>query len=133
MKTVYDIIWANIYSALNRILILICDRSENKAAILASLSDEAKLKRRRKTTIGIQITFISWMLELIGICITMSRLWLFQSQNSGEWTDRIFALFDFFMCLIAIPLSYLLNDETIKIAIQVKGWIAFLRRSTRVQ
>ena len=112
---------------------MICNRSENKATILASLSDEAKVKRRRKTTIGIQITFISWMLELIGICITITRLWLFQRQDIGEWTDRIFTLFDFFMCLIPIPLSYLLNDETIKIAIQVKGWVAFLRRSTRVQ
>ena len=98
---------------------------------MASLSEDAKLKRRRKTTIGIQITFITWVLELIGICITISRLWLFQSQNSGEWTDRIFALFDFFMCLIPIPLSYLLNDETIKVAIQLKGWIAFLRSPTQ--
>ena len=131
MKILY--IYQNIDSAFNRILNLLCNRSENKASILASLSEDAKRKRRRKTTIGIQITFISWMLELIGICITISRLWLFQSKNSGEWTDRIFALFDFFMCLIPIPLSYLLNDETIKIAIQLKGWIAFLRRSTRVQ
>ena len=112
---------------------LIYDRSENKALILASLSDDAKLKRRRKTTIGIQITFISWILEFIGICITITRLWIFQSQNIGEWTDRIFGLFDFFMCLIPIPLSYLLNDEAIKIAIYLKGWIAFLRRPTRVQ
>ena len=126
-------IYQNIDAAFNRILNLLCNRSENKASILASLSEDAKRKRRRKTTIGIQITFISWMLELIGICITISRLWLFQSKNNGEWTDRIFALFDFFMCLIPIPLSYLLNDETIKIAIQLKGWIAFLRRSTRVQ
>ena len=73
------------------------------------------------------------MLEFIGGCITMSRLWLFQTQDLGDWTDRIFALIDFFMCLIPIPLSYLLNDEAIKLAIQIKGWLSYLRKPTQIQ
>ena len=104
-------------------------RSENKETILASLSENAKRKRRRKHTIGIQITVLSWFLELIGGSIIMARYLLFQNQdNKDEWTDRILALLDIALCLIPIPLSYLLNDEAIKLAIQAKGWINFLRR-----
>ena len=110
-------------------------RSESKDTILASLSEEAKRKRRRKHTIGIQITAVSWMLEFIGGCIVMSRFLLFQKQDGtkDEWTDRILALLDIFVCLIPIPLSYLLNDEAIKLAIQTQGWIRFLRRPNHVE
>ena len=109
-------------------------RSESKETILASLSEDAKCKRRRKHTIGIQITVISWFLELIGGCIIITRFLIFQNEDDeDEWTDRILALSDIFVCLIPIPLSYLLNDEAIKLAIQAKGWIRFLRRPNRIE
>ena len=65
----------------------------------------------------------------------MSRFLLFQKQDGtkDEWTDRILALLDIFVCLIPIPLSYLLNDEAIKLAIQTQGWIRFLRRPNHVE
>ena len=100
---------------------------------MACLSEESKIKRRRRNTIGIQITAISWALEFIGGSITLVRYWLFQIQHGGEWVDRIFALFDFFVCMIPIPLSYLLNEEAVKLAIEVKGWSSFLYRRNQSQ
>ena len=118
---------------MSQILTLTICRSESKDTILASLSENAKRKRRRKHTIGIQITVLSWFLELIGGSIIMARYLLFQNQdNKDEWTDRILALLDIALCLIPIPLSYLLNDEAIKLAIQAKGWINFLRRPNHI-
>ena len=109
-------------------------RSESKDTILASLSEDAKCKRRRKHTIGIQITVISWFLELVGGCIIISRFLIFQKEDDeDEWTDRILALSDIFVCLIPIPLSYLLNDEAIKLAIHAKGWISLLRRPNQME
>ena len=98
------------------------------------MSEDARYKRRRKHTIGIQITAISWFLELIGGCIIISRFLIFQKEDDDkdEWTDRILALSDIFLCLIPIPLSYLLNDEAIKLAIHAKGWIRFLRHPNRI-
>ena len=39
----------------------------------------------------------------------------------------IFALFDVFVCLVLIPISYLLNDEAIKLLIAAKGWTTICR------
>ena len=93
---------------------------------MASLSEESKIKRRRRNTIGIQITVISWILEFFGGTIALARFWMFQTKDGGEWADRMFSLLGLFICMVLIPLSYLLNNETVKVAIQVKGWSNFV-------
>ena len=108
-------------------------RCESKETILASLSEESKTKRRRRNKIGIQITFISWILEFLGGTIVLLRYLLFQTHNGGEWLDRLFALFDFFFCIVLVPLSYLLNDEAVKVAIEVKGWSKVLNQRNQIQ
>ena len=108
-------------------------RCESKETILASLSEESKTKRRRRNKIGIQITFISWILEFLGGTIVLLRYFLFQTNNGGEWLDRLFALFDFFFCIVLVPLSYLLNDEAVKLAIEVKGWSKVLYPRNKIQ
>ena len=114
-------------------IINLTNRCESKETILASLSEESKIKRRRRNKIGIQITFISWILEFLGGTIVLLRYFLFQTDNSGEWLDRLFALFDFFFCIVLVPLSYLLNDEAVKLAIEVKGWSKVLYPRNKIQ
>ena len=92
---------------------------------MASLSEESKIKRRRRNTIGIQITIISWILEFFGGIIALARFWMFQTKDDGEWADRMFSLVGLFISMVLIPLSYLLNNEAVKVAIQVKGWSNF--------
>ena len=115
------------------IMTLITNRCESKETILASLSEESKIKRRRRNKIGIQITAISWILEFLGGTIAVSRYFLFQTHHGGEWLDRLFALFDFFVCMVLVPLSYLLNDEAVKLAIEVKGWSGGLNPRNQIQ
>ena len=90
------------------------------------MSEESKIKRRRRNTIGIQITAISWILEFFGGIIALIRFWMFQTKDGGEWADRMFSLLGLFICMVLIPLSYLLNNEAVKVAIQVKGWSNFV-------
>ena len=106
-------------------------RSESKERVLASLSEESIRKRRRRNTIGIQITVISWLLEFFAGIINVSRYWMMQNDQDSDWTDRLFALFDTFVFLILIPGSYLLNSEAIKLFIHAKGWTMFI--VTRLQ
>jgi hypothetical protein len=106
-------------------------RSESKERVLACLSEESIRKRRRRNTIGIQITIISWFLEFLAGIVNLSRYWMFQNDQDSDWTDRLFGLFDVFVFLILIPGSYLLNNEAIKLFIHAKGWTMFI--ITRLQ
>ena len=124
----FDLKWFCAFYYDHFYFIYIIYRSECKENILASLSEESKIKRRRRTTIGIQITAISWILEFFGGIIALGRFWMFQTKDGGEWADRIFSLFGIFICMVLIPLSYLLNNEAVKVVIQVKGWSNFITK-----
>ena len=91
------------------------------------MSEEAILKRRRRNTIGIQIAFISWMLEFLAGNINIARYWMMQTDQDDEWTDRLFGLLDAFIWLVLIPGSYLLNNEAIKLTIHAQGWLSLCR------
>ena len=84
-------------------------------------------KRRRRNVVGIQITVVSWILEVLAGIVHMSRYLVLQSNHESEWTDRLFVMFDIFVCHVLIPVAYLLNNEAIKILIQSKGWVTFFR------
>ena len=58
---------------------------------------------------------------------------MFQTKDGGEWADRILSLFGLFLCTVLIPLSYLLNNEAVKVAIQVKGWSNFVTKRNKNQ
>ena len=111
--------------------ILFC-RSESNEHVLACLSEESIRKRRRRNTIGIQITVISWLLEFFAGIINLSRYWMMQINQDSDWTDRLFLLFDTFVFMVLIPGSYLLNNEAVKLCIHAKGWTTFIiNRITR--
>ena len=115
---------------LNKKLFVSDFRSDNKETIIASLSQESILKRRRRNTIGIQITVISWMLEFFANIITVSRYFVWKNAETNEWADRWFVLLALIMSYILIPGSYLLNSEAVKLFILAQGWITFIRDNT---
>ena len=71
--------------------IYIIYRSECKENILASLSEESKIKRRRRNTIGIQITAISWILEFFGGIIALARFWMRDRTETSPWPPEPWA------------------------------------------
>ena len=104
-------------------------RSENNETIIAALSVESILKRRRRHKIGIQITVISWILELFASFIPLSRYLIWTGNEDNEWVDRIVNLVGLFIGSVIVPGSYLLNNEAVKMLIVAHGWTKFVRGS----
>ena len=114
-------------------------RSHNNENVIASLSEESILKRRRRHTIGIQITFISWLLELLSGIIMFTRhsngtfLFVlsdrFDSEDStinSQIHESFTAYFGAVANFILVPGSYLLNNEVVKLEILSRGWRRFI-------
>ena len=96
-----------------------------------ALSETAKLKRRRIGKVNIQMTAISWLLELFTGLVAMGIT--IHSQNPESDIDFIACIIIIDACLnfILIPSSYLLNNEVNKTMIIAGGWCRIFRR--RVQ
>ena len=84
------------------------------------LSEESKIKRNRKTAIGIQATAISWILELLG-GMTLLFSYAFV-KDRGELVDLLTLLIFVGLYFILIPVSYLLIPEKHKLRILEHGW-----------
>ena len=95
-------------------------RTEDGSRVNQLLSEESKIKRNRKTAIGIQTTTISWVLEFSGGAIVLLSYCLIKDRD--ELTDFITLLL--FVCLnfILIPASYLMIPARCKQHILEKGW-----------
>jgi hypothetical protein len=95
------------------------------------LSEDSKLKRRRIGKVNIQMTAISWLLELFTGLVAMGIT--IHSQNPESDIDFIACIIIIDACLnfILIPSSYLLNNEVNKTMIIAGGWCRIFRR--RVQ
>ena len=90
------------------------------------LSEESKIKRNRKTRIGIQTTTISWILEFMGGSIVFFSYCLVKDRD--ECTDLITLLFMVSLNFILIPASYLMIPANYKQHIYEKGWYKSLTR-----
>ena len=84
------------------------------------LSEESKIKRNRKTAIGIQATAISWILELLG-GMTLLFSYAFVKDRE-ELVDLLTLLIFVGLYFILIPVSYLLIPEKHKLRILEHGW-----------
>ena len=84
------------------------------------LSEEAKIKRNRRKTINIQITFISWLVEFVAGIIGLLQV-LLRHVSSSILSLSVFLNF------IIIPGIYLLNTEMCKPLIITQGWWKWIR------
>ena len=84
------------------------------------LSEESKIKRNRKTAIGIQATAISWILELLGGMTVLFSYALVKDRE--ELVDLLTLLIFVGLYFILIPASYLLITEKYKLRIFEHGW-----------
>ena len=91
------------------------------------LSEESKVKRNRKTTIGIQTTTISWILEFLGGSIVF--LSYCSVKDRDECTDFVTLLLVILLNYILIPASYLLIPAKYKQSIFENGWYKSLTPS----
>ena len=84
------------------------------------LSEESKVKRNRKTAIGVQATAISWILELLGGMTLLLSYALVKDRD--ELIDLLTLLIFVGLYFILIPVSYLLILEKYKLRILEHGW-----------
>ena len=84
------------------------------------LSEESKIKRNRKTAIGIQTTTISWVLEFLGGAIVLLSYFVIEYRD--ELTDLITLLLVVCLNFILIPASYLMIPTKGRERILEKGW-----------
>ena len=93
---------------------------------MALLSDTAKLKRRRRNMVNLQMTVLSWCLEFFAGIITMIRIFVV-TRNRRAF--KYFVLFDVSFNFIIIPSSYLLNNDVNKSLIIAHGWCQTFRKT----
>ena len=89
------------------------------------MSEESKIKRNRRTAIGIQTTTISWVLEFLGGAIVLLSYFLIEDRD--ELTDLITLLLVVCLNFILIPASYLMIPGKVKQHILEKGWCKSFR------
>ena len=89
------------------------------------LSEESKIKRNRKTAIGIQTTTITWVLEFAGGAIVLLSYCLIEDRD--ELTDFTILLLVVCLNFILIPASYLMIPSKCKQDILEKGWYKSLQ------
>ena len=95
-------------------------RSEDGSMVNQLLSEESKIKRNRKTTIGIQTTTISWVLEFLGGAIVLLSYFVIEYRD--ELTDLITLLLVVCLNFMLIPASYLMIPSKVRQRILEKGW-----------
>ena len=100
-------------------------RTEDGSMLNQLLSEESKIKRNRRTAIGIQTTTISWVLEFLGGAIVLLSYFLIEDRD--EITDLITLLLYVCLNFILIPTSYLMISAKCKQHILEKGWCKSLR------
>ena len=115
---------------------LVFTRFQNKSQIKALLSEEYKIKRRKKNKVSIQMTVMSWSLEFLTGYLGMSAVYL--ARNNGKSAEAILAIVyvDIFLNFIVIPSTYVFNNDVNKTVIITEGWRMLIKtcfRSNRVQ
>ena len=78
--------------------------------------------------VGIQMTIISWFLELItGAMIMISNLFgtVRGTLDTALIDYYMLALVDVFLCGVGIPSTYILNGDIIKERIVENGWCKY--------
>ena len=74
--------------------------------------------------VNIKITFILWLIELIGSIILVSARTVFGHGPVGTATTGVFLMLFYFLLL---PFFYLVNDSDVKSTIAEESWYRAMR------
>ena len=92
-----------------------------------ALPENARRKRTRQVNISIQMTTMTWSLELITGMIFLSIYFISGHDDGVQAANIILALLTHFLHFIIIPSAYNLNTEVVKECIMENGWLRSLR------
>ena len=97
-------------------------RSQDKDFIEMALSEDYRRRRHRRYTISIQMTVISWILEMVTGIIAMATTLFFSHHEIFNTTTQTLMFIYIFLYFVAIPGSYLLSTEVLRSLIVERGW-----------
>ena len=92
-----------------------------------ALPENARRKRNRQVNISIQMTIMTWSLELITGIISLSIYFISGHDDSLQTASIVLALLTHFLHFIIIPSAYNLNNGVVKECILKNGWLRSLR------
>ena len=92
-----------------------------------TLPEDARHKRNRQVNISIQMTFLTWSLELITGIGHLAIYFISGHDGSLQAANIVLALFTHFLHFIIIPSAYNLNNGVVKECILKNGWLRSLR------
>ena len=79
-----------------------------------ALSESARRRRNRQVDISIQMTSLTWFLELITGIVSLSIYFISGHKDSLQAANIALVLFTHFLHFIIIPSAYSLNTEGFK-------------------
>ena len=106
-----------------------------------ALSDKNRLMRRRKATVSIQMTMLSWSLEVTSGITAFLLIFCLSRDDNLEAIVIFLVLLNNSLYFIFVPISYLINTEVLKAIVLAKGWFnlpksfilpSFIRQSPQV-
>ena len=92
-----------------------------------TLPENARRKRTRQVNISIQMTILTWSLELITGIVALSMYFISSHDDSLQTANIVLVLLTHFLHFIIIPSAYNLNTEVVKECIMENGWLRSLR------
>ena len=86
------------------------------------MSNKDKIVRRRKATVSIQMTMLSWSLEAISGISAFLLIFTASRDNNLEPIAVFLIMLNCCLYFILVPISYLINTEVLKAIVLAKGW-----------
>ena len=102
-------------------------RSQNKDFLKLALPENARRKRNRQVNIGIQMTILTWFLELITGMVALLVYFIVVHDNTLQTANIVLVLLTHFLHFIIIPSAYNLNTGVVKECILKNGWLRSFR------
>ena len=91
------------------------------------LSAEKQAQRKRRTVVNFQITFISWILELLaGFIILIARMAI---DHNNHQLRALLWFADHCLTFVLVPCTYIVNNEATKEAAVTQSWYEGLRNT----
>ena len=96
------------------------DEKKSMTAIRKLLSDSSKARRHRRRVLNIQITFLAWLIESIGVLIILLGIFILgHDSNILNFSMQALTMVVYFLLL---PSVFLANDFDIKSKIAESDW-----------
>ena len=89
------------------------------------LAEKSKIRRGRRILLNIHITFLAWIVELIGFIVGFIGLLLQHKTNGPRFLRNITGVFYF----ILVPSTYLINSSNVKsLILDNKLYLTFINK-----